>query len=296
MARFVMDGFIEFDDLVPDELSEAVYADEMASVDESGPIPEVRWHITDNAHGFYERSPAVRAVHNLPRVKGILQSLLGPGHVASHSALALHRASQRYGPDVARGRRRAASGPAAPRAPLVLRHPHGLLRARHPARDGTHAGAARFAHALRCSGPTWPATRTSLVRSALSGKAGRIVFMHEALWHCAQTNETDQWRFMFKIRYNPRVPQRGHLQHRRLGQRGSPALLPHEQGHPQSHGRILRRGPGTRRLVALPLRRRRARGPQRHRGPRGLRLGGGSPLSADLHHDGVVAGGAVGVG
>ena len=43
----------------------------------------------------------------------------------------------------------------------------------------------------------------------LSGKAGRIIFMHEALWHCAQTNETDHWRFMFKIRYNPRVPQRG---------------------------------------------------------------------------------------
>ena len=43
----------------------------------------------------------------------------------------------------------------------------------------------------------------------LSGPGGRLVFMHEALWHCAQTNQTDQWRFMFKIRYNPRVPQRG---------------------------------------------------------------------------------------
>ena len=87
MARFVIDGFIEFDDLIPDELSEAVYADELASVNEDGPIPEVRWHITDNPHGFYERSAAVRAVHNLPRVKAVLQSLLGPGHVASHSAL-----------------------------------------------------------------------------------------------------------------------------------------------------------------------------------------------------------------
>ena len=295
MARFVMDGFIEFDDLVPDELSEAVYADEMASVDESGPIPEVRWHITDNAHGFYERSPAVRAVHNLPRVKGILQSLLGPGHVASHSAL--HCTGPRK--DTAQMWHVDAGGRRQVRLPRVHPWSFDILTA-YFAHDTPHEMGPTLvlpgSHMRTVLGPDAARYKNIAGQKRLSGKAGRIAFMHEALWHCAQTNETDQWRFMFKIRYNPRVPQRGHLQHRRLGQRGSPALLPHEQGHPQSHGRILRRGPGTRRLVALPLRRRRARGPQRHRGPRGLRLGGGSPLSADLHHDGVVAGGAVGVG
>ena len=42
----------------------------------------------------------------------------------------------------------------------------------------------------------------------LAGGGGRIAFMHESLWHCAQPNTTDKWRFMFKIRYQSKVPQR----------------------------------------------------------------------------------------
>ena len=208
MARFVIDGFIEFDDLVPDELSEAVYADELASVTDDGPIPEVRWHITDNAHGFYERSAAVRAVHNLPRVKAILQSLLGPGHVASHSALHCtgprQETAQQWHVD-AGGRRQV-------RLPRVHPWSFDILTA-YFAHDTPHEMGPTLvlpgSHMRSVLGPDTARYKNITGQKRLSGKAGRLVFMHEALWHCAQTNEIDQWRFMFKIRYNPRVPQRG---------------------------------------------------------------------------------------
>ena len=45
----------------------------------------------------------------------------------------------------------------------------------------------------------------------LSGPGGRIAFIHDAIWHCAQPNLTDQPRFMFKVRYHPAEPQREHF-------------------------------------------------------------------------------------
>ena len=42
MARFVIDGFIEFDDLVPDDLNEAVNADLIRTVGPDGLAPDYR--------------------------------------------------------------------------------------------------------------------------------------------------------------------------------------------------------------------------------------------------------------
>jgi ectoine hydroxylase-related dioxygenase (phytanoyl-CoA dioxygenase family) len=38
-------------------------------------------------------------------------------------------------------------------------------------------------------------------------KAGTIIVLHHGIWHCAQPNQTDEIRYMFKLRLNPTVRQ-----------------------------------------------------------------------------------------
>jgi ectoine hydroxylase-related dioxygenase (phytanoyl-CoA dioxygenase family) len=40
-------------------------------------------------------------------------------------------------------------------------------------------------------------------------KAGTVAFLHHGIWHCAQPNETDKTRYMFKLRLRPGEEQRG---------------------------------------------------------------------------------------
>ena len=206
MASFVIDGFIEFDDLVPDDLNEAVNADLIRTVGPDGLAPDYRWHITDNPHGFYEQSEAVREVHELPGVQSVLHSLLGPGHIGSHSAV---HATAPYKTEAQQwhvdggGRRQV-------RLPGVHRYSFDILTAYFPHDTPYEMGPTLVlpgSHMRSVLGHDVTRYKNIVGQRRLSGKAGRIVFMHEALWHCAQTNETDQWRFMFKIRYNPRVAQ-----------------------------------------------------------------------------------------
>jgi len=73
MAHFVTDGFLLFDGLVPQEYNEAVYADEL------------NWK--GSGSSFWQSSDNIRAVFELPQVKGMIQSLVGvkPGY--DHSFL-----------------------------------------------------------------------------------------------------------------------------------------------------------------------------------------------------------------
>ena len=148
MAQFAIDGFLEFDDIVPQDLVEAVYEDEIKTVDENGLNERFRWHITDNPHGFYEFSEATREVQNLPAVKAVLRSLLGPGYQANHSALHATPPLHKEAPKVARGRGRQAAGAAAEDRTVLVRRPDGILRARHAGRDGADADTAGVAPAL----------------------------------------------------------------------------------------------------------------------------------------------------
>ena len=207
MARFVIDGYLEFDDIVPERLTEAVYADELNTVDDSGLKKQFFWQITDNPHGFYEWSEAIREVHALPAVKAVLLSLMGPRYVANHSALHAtapqRKEAQNWHVD-AGGRRQV-------RLPKTAPYSFDVLTAFFAHDTPDEMGPTLIlpgSHMRSVLGPDVGRYKNIRGQKRLSGKAGRMVFFHEALWHCAQPNMTDQWRFMFKIRYNPRVPQR----------------------------------------------------------------------------------------
>ncbi len=207
MARFVIDGYLEFDDLIPDELNERALADELTAVDDDGRKREFAWHITDNKNGFYDYSTAMQDIHELPAIRGALQSLLGPGYAQNHSALHVtypyQQEAQLWHVDSG-GRRQI-------RLPGVHPYSFDILTAYFTHDVPVEMGPTLVlpgSHLRSMMGPDTGRYKNIVGQRRLAGRGGRICFLHEGLWHCAQTNETDRYRYMFKIRYNPRVEQR----------------------------------------------------------------------------------------
>ena len=185
MAHFVTDGFLMVENIVPEQLNEAVYRDERA-------LPRFNfWFNSDN----------IRAVFDLPQVQGIIQGLVGLNPVYDHSSLHIvnagHTVAQNW-------------------------HADSIIDLRPLAFD---IQAFYFAHDTpREMGPTLilPGSHLRKVNTEsigryknivgqrqLEAKAGTIVFMHHGIWHCAQPNYTDQTRYVFKLRLRPGQPQRG---------------------------------------------------------------------------------------
>lgn len=183
MAQFVADGYIFFDGFVPPDLNERVYADQQAG------------------KGRWSESEAIQEVFEWPPVKGIIQSLVGENPVYDHSALHV----------VGAGKQEA-----------QMWHGDSVIDARPFAFD---IQAMYFSHdAPKEMGPTLVLGGSHLRRISngsiaryknivgqrqLAGKAGTIAFLHHGLWHCAQPNQTDRTRYMFKLRLRPGEEQRG---------------------------------------------------------------------------------------
>jgi hypothetical protein len=186
MARFVTDGFLILEDVVPPEVNAAALTAERAW---EGPGLD-----------FWHRSPEIRAVFEVPRAKGALESLVGRNPVYDHSFLHVVKA----------GHLRAQEW-----------HADSIIDVRPFAFD---VQAFYFAHDAPAEmGPTLvlpgshlrKANTTSIGRyknivgqRQLAARAGTIVFMHHGIWHCAQPNHTDRTRYVFKLRLRPGEPQR----------------------------------------------------------------------------------------
>ncbi len=183
MAHFVVDGFLMFDGLVPEELNRAVYEDQKAG--------KGYWHVSDS----------IKEVFELPQIKGILQSLVGENPVYDHSALHVVGANQKT---------------------AQFWHSDSIIDARPFAFD---IQAMYFSHDCpKEMGPTIILPGSHLRRVSnmsiaryknitgqmqLAGKAGTIAFLHQALWHGAQPNYTNETRYMFKLRLRTGEPQHG---------------------------------------------------------------------------------------
>ncbi len=183
MAKFCVDGYLMFDDLIPTELNDAVYAEQQAG------------------NGYWDKGTAIRQVFELPQVKGILQSLVGKHPVYDHSALHIVPPKHFEG---------------------QIWHADSIIDARPFAFD---IQAMYFSHDVpKETGPTLILPGSHLRRTSnlsigryknivgqkqLIGKGGTIAFLHQALWHCAQPNQTDKTRYMFKLRLRAGEEQRG---------------------------------------------------------------------------------------
>jgi len=189
MARFAADGFLIVPDLVPTELNMAVYQDQLN-------IPEDK-----QGYHFWFNSEAIRKVFDLPRVRGIVHSLVGPNFSYNHSYLHVvkpgnlktqnwHIDSGTMNPDPRQFDLQA----------FYFAHDTPLEMGPTLVLPGSHLRKTSY----------WAISRYKNIigQRHLAAKAGTIVFMHQDIWHCAQANQTERTRYVFKIRLDPQVQQR----------------------------------------------------------------------------------------
>ncbi len=190
MAQFVADGFLRFDELVPDELNRAACAEMEAGVPRGragAPLAEL-W--TDAAVGQVVR---------LPQIQGIIHSLVGPGplydHHAVHTVDANHEHGQIWHADA-----------------IIDTRLHFDIQLFYFAHDTPREmGGTMFlpgSHYRRISESDIARYQNFLGQMPMVCKAGTVAVAHHGIWHCAQPNLTGRKRYMFKLRLNPTVRQK----------------------------------------------------------------------------------------
>jgi hypothetical protein len=197
VARFVADGFLRFDALVPDELNRAVH-DELREHRLEG------CRYNDDGQDFDEyfaSSPAYLSVMRLPQVQGMIESLVGPDSTIDHCAVHCIPGG------ATGGQSWHADATIDPRTEAfdiqVFYFPHDTPR---------EAGGTMFlpgSHLRRVH--EFQISRYHNIRGQVPMvcPAGTIVVGHHGMWHCGQPNHTQHMRYMVKLRLNPTVRQRG---------------------------------------------------------------------------------------
>lgn len=200
VARFAARGFLRLDEVVPAELNarflREVEAGELPVVPAGTPLEDA-----------YPEGSALHAIVRLPRVAGLIQSLVGPGCVFDHHFLhpALPRESlEKLG------------------LPFAAQHTHQdstidprftsfdvqLMYYPHDVTEGM--GGTRYvpgSHLRRVSESAIARYQNIRGQQKVVCPAGTVYALHHGLWHGGDLNQTDKTRTMFKIRLAPTVPQ-----------------------------------------------------------------------------------------
>jgi hypothetical protein len=188
MAAFTARGLLSFDALVPDEINQAVLAGIAAGTIGSG------GYVGDAFADLWPGDHPLGRVFRLPRVRGIIASLVGPrprhDHTALHTVGPRHRHAQAWHAD-------ATIDPRANFDIQVMYFPHDtpvemggtmLLPGSH-LRQVHEFEVGRYQHIVGELPTVCP--------------AGSIHVLHHGLWHRARGNATDRARSMLKLRLNP---------------------------------------------------------------------------------------------
>lgn len=194
MAGFVANGYVRCDEIVPKDLCDRVIAEIQQGLYR-------RDHFENTGEPLHDQWPGMgmAAVLQLPRVKAVLESLVGAEPRYDHYAVHVSPAQNLRGQDV---------------------HQDAEYDVR---RDAFDIQASFFFHDVPAEmGGTLliPGSHFRRVRVGAIGryqhivgqvqtvcKAGTVVFWHQNLWHSGRGNSTDQLRYMFKLRVNPTVKQ-----------------------------------------------------------------------------------------
>ncbi len=210
MANFVVDGYLRFDALIPEDLNDRVCA-EMERI-----LPSKLMRFGDNVPAQPEGVPqpasltplsqcylppsALGELLRLPSVQGIIASLVGSDPAFDHDFVHFIPGPSEYQQHL---------------------HMDAILDTRDPAFDiqlfyfpravAQGEGGTRFVpgthlRRVRAEG----LSRYQKIRGELqySGPAGTLLVCHHGIWHCGQANPSNNARWMYKIRLNPRVVQR----------------------------------------------------------------------------------------
>lgn len=200
MAEFTARGFLRMDCIVPDALNQRfmkeVRAGEILEINAGTPLANA-----------YPTGSALHDIVRVPRVQGLIESLVGPGsvfdHQFVHSAFS-RKVCEKIG------------------IPHVSQHTHQdstidtrfysfdvqLMYYPHDVHKGM--GGTRMipgSHFRRISESAIGRYQNILGQEKVVCKAGTIFALHHGLWHGGDLNESDENRTMYKVRLNPTVKQ-----------------------------------------------------------------------------------------
>jgi hypothetical protein len=190
MAQFAADGFLRFDDFIPAELNQAVYAEI-----EKGAVPR-----PSAGRPLSEAWPdsALGQVFRLPQVQGLTHSLVGPDPLYDHHAV------HTVGPHHEQGQIWHADA-------IIDTRMHFDIQFMYFCHDTPREMGGTMilpgSQYRRISETDIGRYQNFLGQVATTCKAGTLLVLHHGMWHCAQPNRTDQMRYMFKLRLNPTVRQ-----------------------------------------------------------------------------------------
>ncbi|WP_459185748.1 phytanoyl-CoA dioxygenase family protein [Streptomyces sp.] len=191
MARFVAQGYLRMDAVVPPEMNESaidVLSAGIPAVPYGTPVDEA-----------YPEGSFARRLIELPPVAGALEGLVGPGPTVDHHFVHIREPHE---------------GNAQPL------HGDAIIDVRPDAFDVQlmyypQEVTAEMGGTLSVPGSHLRRTNESDTgryqnlrgQTRLTCPAGTVVILHHGLWHGGRRNDSDIPRYMFKIRLNPTVPQ-----------------------------------------------------------------------------------------
>lgn len=191
MARFVAHGYLRLDGVVPHEMNA-----QAIEVLKTG-IPEVAYG-TPMSKAFPAGSFARRLV-DLPEVAGALESLVGPEPTIDHHAVHIRpprggEAQPLHGDAIIDVR------PDAFDVQLMY-YPHEVTS------DMGGTLTVPGSHLRRTNESDTGRYQNLRGQTRLTCPAGTVVIVHHGIWHGGRRNDSDIERYMYKIRFNPTVPQ-----------------------------------------------------------------------------------------
>ncbi|MCB0142130.1 MAG: phytanoyl-CoA dioxygenase family protein [Caldilineaceae bacterium] len=191
MASFVARGFLRFDELIPQEINEAVMAEIDAGTIKSQPAG------TPLSQCYPEPS-AIGHMLRMPEVQGIIQSLVGPDPAFDHHAIHVRQPMQ--------GQAQGMHGDS-----IIDTRMHFDVQLMYFPHDvPLEMGGTLIvpgSHFRRVNEMDIARYQNFVGQIPMVCKAGSILALHHGIWHCGRRNETEKVRYMYKIRLNPRVRQ-----------------------------------------------------------------------------------------
>src|SRR3954451_25135628 len=191
VARFVAHGFLRLDGIVPREMNEealGVFAAGLPSVPYGTPVPKA----------FPDGSFARRLVE-LPAVAGALERLGGPDATVDHHFVHI------------REPREGSAQPLHADAVIDLRpDAFDVQLMYYPQEVTAEMGGTLIvpgSHLRRTNETDTGRYQNLRGQTRLTCPAGTVVLLHHGIWHGGRRNDSDQPRYMFKIRFNPTVRQ-----------------------------------------------------------------------------------------
>jgi hypothetical protein len=190
MAQFVADGYLRFDEVVPDELNKAAYKQmEAGDIERPGAGTKL---------GGVWQDSAIGQIIRLPQIQGAMASLVGSDPLYDHHAVHIVQPSHKQG---------------------QVWHADAIIDLRldfdiqffyfchDTPREMGGTMILPGSQYRRVSESDIGRYQNFLGQLPMVCKAGTVMVCHHGIWHCAQPNLTQDTRYMFKLRLNPTQKQ-----------------------------------------------------------------------------------------